>query len=286
MTWYRNILAPVEEVLFHGDAVKIGVFQCPAEDNCFPATESIGNNVFVFARRPIWFRRGCADFRFVEPGGVLFHRAGSTIERRLDEGAVDFTYWFAVRPDVYAEALAAHGLTDDRLVDAVPTSPPLRFRIAALIERVRNSEIDHLSFESEALSILDKVCATASVRPETGPNDGARGKTQARLRRVVNRTRAFVDANLAENLGLEAIASEVGASTYHMCRTFKALTGLTIHEYRTRQRLGIVADRLAKGGSENLMRLACDVGFSSHSHLTRLFQSSFGLPPSRVGTLL
>lgn len=282
MSWSQDKLVAADRLIYRGHLIKVGIFRCSADDACFPLSESIDNNVLVFACRPVWFRRNCPDYRFVEPGGILFHRAGSSIERRVFPGAEDHAYWFAIRPDVFAELLHTHGIAADKIVDAIPSSPMLRLQIASLIGQVRDGQRDSLNVESKTLSMLERACSFISGLDEPNHHFGCRATTTRRRRKVVNKTRAFVAANLSRSIGLDEIACEVGVSTYHLCRTFKAMMGLSIHDYRLKQRLGMVIDRLTMDGPDSLTRLALDAGFSSHSHLTRRFRATLGLPPSSL----
>ena len=55
-----------------------------------------------------------------------------------------------------------------------------------------------------------------------------------------------------------------------------------MHAYRTRQRLWHVLEQLLDGDTTPLTELAFDQGFSSHSHLSRVFQKQMGMPPSAI----
>ncbi|MEM9530878.1 MAG: AraC family transcriptional regulator [Pseudomonadota bacterium] len=106
--------------------------------------------------------------------------------------------------------------------------------------------------------------------------------TRRRHRRVAEATRRYIEFHLGESLSLEEIAKAVGASPYHLCRIFREQTGITLHTYRTRQRLGRAIQVLMNDRVESLTDLALDLGFSSHSHLTRAFRDELGVPPSAL----
>jgi AraC family transcriptional regulator len=84
---------------------------------------------------------------------------------------------------------------------------------------------------------------------------------------------------VGERLTLARIAAAVGYSMFHLCRSFRQATGLTLHDYREQLRLRLALERLEQGECD-LSRLALDLGYSSHSHFTAGFRRSFGAPPS------
>jgi transcriptional regulator GlxA family with amidase domain len=66
---------------------------------------------------------------------------------------------------------------------------------------------------------------------------------------------------------------------------FSGQTGTTISAYRRRIRVRAVLDRL-EHGEPDLARLAADVGFADHAHLTRTVRDELGFTPSRLRELL
>ena len=94
------------------------------------------------------------------------------------------------------------------------------------------------------------------------------------LRRVVERMRSF-----DSDLSLQALANESGYSRVHFVRMFKAATGSSPHNYLLNLKLERVRE-LLKNQSMSLIDIALDCGFSSHSHMSRLFHRSVGVTPS------
>ena len=54
---------------------------------------------------------------------------------------------------------------------------------------------------------------------------------------------------------------------------------MSMHQYRSRLRLRTALERIHEGASD-LTRLALELGYSSHSHITEAFRRAFGLVPS------
>jgi AraC family transcriptional regulator len=280
MSWNHDHLAPVETLLFQSDLVKVGTFECAADDPCFRVSETLDNDVFVLPRKPVWIRRNGDEYQFVEPGAILMHRAGSRLERRRTSSSGERTYWFGVHPDSFVDALERYDLSTEDMGGALIADLQFHHRLAVLLKQIECDPWDRLAVEEDVLSLYFEICERRA--DQVRKLIPARGVTAERQRRLVGRARAFLDAHLAENVGLETVARDAGSSLYHLCRVFREQTGLTMHAYRTRQRLGHALDRLVNGSSTDLTDLALDLGFSSHSHLSRTFQKQMGVPPSAI----
>lgn len=280
MSWTQDHLAPVETLLFQSDLVKVGSFVCAADDPCFPVSESLDNDVFVMPKTPLWIKRDDGEYRFVEPGAILMHRAGQTLARRRAADSGERTYWFGVHPDVFVDALERYELPTREMGGALIADPPLRYKLALLLKKLQRGTTERLAIEEEVLNLFFEICAQRSKRQQR--RVCPRAGTALRQRRLVDLARAYLDAHLAEKAGLETVANAAGTSLYHLCRVFREQTGMTMHAYRTRQRLWHVLEQLVDGDTTPLTELAFDQGFSSHSHLSRVFQKQMGMPPSAI----
>jgi AraC-like DNA-binding protein len=86
-------------------------------------------------------------------------------------------------------------------------------------------------------------------------------------------------------LPLGALARDVGASRAHLSRVFHRVIGETLTRFRNRMRVRLALDRI-EAGETDLARLAMDLGFADHAHLTRTVRAETGVPPRRVRELL
>jgi AraC family transcriptional regulator len=105
-------------------------------------------------------------------------------------------------------------------------------------------------------------------------NRGTSGLPRHVLRRIIERMRCF-----SCDLSLQALANESGYSRVHFVRMFRAATGFSPHNYLLNLRLER-ARELLNNPSLSLIDIALDCGFSSHSHMSRLFHKSVGVTPS------
>jgi AraC family transcriptional regulator len=81
------------------------------------------------------------------------------------------------------------------------------------------------------------------------------------------------------NLSLEALALRAGWSRFHLHRAFRRVVGETPKQYTQRVRLERAAARLV-AGSEPVLEVAIDAGFTSHEVFTRAFRRQFGRTPA------
>jgi len=280
VAWEQDHLQPVERLLFRSGLAKVGRFNCGAAHPCFSRTAPLDNDVFAFVRNPVLFRRNRGVYRFAEPGGIVLHRAGSEIERRGVKAQGDDAWWFGLRPDVFVETLERHGLSTTVMGEARASDPLLRHRLVRLARGLELGTPGDLAVEETVLGLFDRVCAQRAGL--AAGVDAGRPGTATRHRRLVDSARVFLAVHAADPIGLDEVARAVGASLHHLCRVFRHETGMTLHAYRVRQRLGRAVERLAEGGAVNLSELALELGFSSHSHLSRVFRQQVGVPPSSL----
>lgn len=196
----------------------------------------------------------CADYRIGHPGEVG------------DDATV-----FKLAPELFDELWGARGpLRPERRLSAATQLRHARVHAALL-----DPSAERLSHEERVLALLGAVAAEG---PRPGPP--ARGDPGAR-RRTVARARELLGAQLSRNLSLAVVAAEAGCSPFHLMRLFRAETGLSLRAYRRQLRVLAALERLAEG-EQDLGRLALELGFAHHSHLTQSVRGVLGSTPARL----
>lgn len=205
------------------------------------------------------------------PGQVVF--IGKNVDYRV------------THPDRCGCACCTDVLVDDAWLDALglagarapdcrefPHGLPLQEAHVEMLAGMRRC-IDALDAEEAVLAVLDELMA----------NDGSRltEVKSASTQRQVRRAEEAIVARLGDNFGIDELASLAGCSPFHLCRIFRQGTGQSLRQYRLRHRLGTALGRLGDG-EDDLAALACDLGFSSHSHMTDAFRHMLGASPSEV----
>ena len=108
---------------------------------------------------------------------------------------------------------------------------------------------------------------------------GVSGQQNQRHKRLVESVKESLQADLGVNISLQQLSKLHHTSAYHLSRVFKRVTGLGISQYRTQQRLRALSWALRRDPGD-LIELAMNHGFSSHSHMSACFKQTFGITPS------
>jgi AraC-like DNA-binding protein len=98
--------------------------------------------------------------------------------------------------------------------------------------------------------------------------------TIAGIERALN----LIESNLAQPVSLDWLASEAGISPFHLSRSFRRITGLSIQGYLRERRLK-EACRLLAETRKPLAEIAYDCGFSSQSRMTTVFRQNMDTTP-------
>jgi AraC family transcriptional regulator len=275
---------PLDSIVFASPSITIGSFRCPPGHPSFADSGPIQNHIFVFPRRRVRLcHEGGLSF-LADPGVVTVYNRGQRYSRLAVSPDGDHCEWFAVEREILLDAVASHE-------PAARDRPERPFRHAyapcpartyleqrALFERLQSREpIDPLRVEEAVLGLL------ASVLSSLYAHWGARGRESGVTRRqleTADHVRRLLGERLGDSLRLAEVAAAIGLSPYHLCRSFRAATGSSLHAYRNQMRLQEALNRFGSG--QDLTRIALDLGYSSHSHFTSAFRSLFGVTPSRA----
>lgn len=97
-----------------------------------------------------------------------------------------------------------------------------------------------------------------------------------RLQRVLD----FVEANLADEIELDDLASVAGSSRYHFSRAFRDATGFPPYRYLVQRRID-AARALLLEGDLPIAEIAMQCGFKSAGQFSVMFKQVLGTTPAR-----
>ena len=130
------------------------------------------------------------------------------------------------------------------------------------------SKVDSLEAEELVLSLLRWALA------EDAPLHPPARST----RRLLVRTKAYLESQFAQPIHLAYVGRAVGASPAYLTYLFRRVEGVPLHRYLTQLRFARALVELPH--TDDLTALALDVGFSSHSHFSASFQRAFRMTPT------
>jgi AraC family transcriptional regulator len=96
-----------------------------------------------------------------------------------------------------------------------------------------------------------------------------------RLQRALD----FIEANLAQPIGLADVAASAGLTRMHFAAQFRSTTGYSPHAYLLRRRIEH-AQMLLRSSSLSVLDVALSSGFGSHAHFTTVFGRMVGESPN------
>jgi AraC family transcriptional regulator len=108
----------------------------------------------------------------------------------------------------------------------------------------------------------------------TAQEDNASASEIERLLPVL----VHIQANLDQDLSLEALANRVRLSPFHFHRLFRSAVGETLKQYTQRLRLERAANRLVINDAA-ILDVALDSGFHNHETFSRQFKRRFQVTP-------
>jgi AraC-like DNA-binding protein len=179
-----------------------------------------------------------------------------------------FSQTFAVNLDVLPatsrEHLAISRWRPSRRIEELATGLFELDRNNGSISRLR-CEIAALDIVAEALTTISPPQSTVARRGEVLP---------------LNKARDFVEANLLQDLPIEAIAKSSGVGVGTLRRLFKEAYGYTISEYVRLRRLDIARSVLEEGGS--VSDAAAAAQYTSAANFSTAFRVRFGVTPRQA----
>lgn len=203
------------------------------------------------------------------PGALLLGNQGACFECSHDHAAGDRCLAFQFDP-AYLEDILAGVPGVRRLAFSrahLPPSPAL----AGLMAEIATS--DGAAYEELAVRLAGAVAASLADAPP------ATAAPTARDARRITRALRRIEARAEEALTLGQLAQEAAMSPYHFLRTFKALIGMTPHQFLLRTRLHRSA-LLLRRSEHGVAQIAFDCGFGDLSTFNRHFRLMMGASPS------
>lgn len=197
-------------------------------------------------------------------------------EHLLTEATPDYKMWIAVfRPSLVKRAAG------DTVACILRRADPGRGLLARL-SAPQAGRLDMLMTEIEGaqseperhnlgLAYLLRAAWAAFSNPQSTPDGAAVHPSVQQAARLLREG--------SEGLSLNALAREVYVSPSHLSRLFRDQVGLSISEYRNRQRIARFLSSYDLGRETNMLETALRAGFGSYAQFHRVFRQVVGMGP-------
>lgn len=214
-------------------------------------------------------REGAAT---LAPGSLLLGNTEACFECGHAHARGDRCLAFHYEP-AFFEAVVADvpGAREARFMRASLPALPELVPLVAEAEAARDDG-DRDAFEELALRF---AAAAVILQRRQRP---ARRATSARDERRVTLALRRIERAPQARLPLTALAREAGLTPFHFLRVFRAVVGLTPHQFILRTRLDRAALRLRRG-AEPVTDVAYACGFNDLSTFNRRFRRLMGVTP-------
>jgi AraC-like DNA-binding protein len=159
-------------------------------------------------------------------------------------------------------------------------------RVAGPVFRPRSETLDALAAVCTALKAPLSGAGQASslayqaimlvyddVMAREEPNDAVTGNE------AVDRTVAFIRANLSGSLDIETLAAVAGVSRSHVSRLFTRTKGLAPAEFVARHRMDLAA-RLLANGQLSIKAVSSGCGYPDPNYFAKVFRKVYGISPT------
>jgi AraC-like DNA-binding protein len=221
------------------------------------------------------------------PGSLLLGRTGRDFECSHEYTTGDVCTSFDMAPELLDEVFAAQGL--DWARDGFPAAslPPLP-RATAIVRGFLSEGAPTFAGvdADEAAYLLAQTVATALADGSTTPGVAAprpsardRDRVQSAIERIEHE--ASVDTSSVAPTALADLAADAGVSAFHFLRLFRAVSGVTPHQYVIRSRLNRAVALLLDTAAP-VTTVAYDSGFEDLSNFVRTFRRVVGCTPGAL----
>ncbi len=279
----------MQRLAFEGELFVVGSFHAVPGDGQWARPMQVGDrgSLVVFPKTAVRITQFGLDSVVANPTNAIFYDPGREHRRDVVDPAGDHCVYIGLAPAMLAEIAGRFdrgvAMRDPSTFSFPRMFAPVDARTVLLERQVErylaSGSRDPLLVEESLFRVIERSVGAAyhsrqrmgTPRPDTGRRHAEIAEAAAQV----------LSASFREHRTLSEVARDVLVSPFHLARVFRERTGSSLHAYRTQLRLRSALDRLCERGTD-LTELALETGFSSHSHFTDTFRSTFGAAPSRI----
>jgi AraC-like DNA-binding protein len=258
----------IRQTVHRSPSMQVHFVHCRPHDGACGPEEHARADLLVFPLRGVFVKHHAAGNRVVADAcHALFFAANQPYRVSHPVAGGDECLVLEASPEMLGE-IRTTGL------GCVPLDDSLIVRRRMLWYRLQRRVASALEADETALQLFASTVRTPAPRAR-------QRATRSRCAEIVEATRVTLAAQPNEPWTLAALAQRVYSSPWHLARTFRSLTGVSLHRYQLRARMAAALDAVLDS-QRDLTTIGIALGFSSHSHFTACFRTSFGVTPSAL----
>jgi AraC-like DNA-binding protein len=261
------------EVLLSTKALTIRDVICSGECRHKSDEECTATAHLVFPYRGVYVRHLDHDDAVAEANQVLFFNSAETYRVSHPVEGGDASLDLTISEPVLCELAPREQVRSDGAMafrrQRLRIDPRAQVLVALLRHGLSRRIAETLEAETLALTLVRRALGERTSH--------AAGASLGR-RKLVDRAKLVLSADLSRRWTLSEIAAEVGVSPVYLTQVFQQVEAMPLYRYQLRLRLARALDLL--GQYHDLTALGLDLGFSSHSHFSAAFRQAYGRTPA------
>jgi AraC family transcriptional regulator len=264
------VMALTSRVLASGPGWRVQDVVCTSGPHD-PPFEERHDGVCIAAVTGGTFRyRSSLGSTVLAPGALLLGNDCHCFECGHEHGVGDRCLSLRLAPE-FLETVVSSVPGVRRASFSVPRLPPhdRLLPVIAAAEAARDDG-DAGAFEELVPRIAGAVSGALNESKTRPPAPGVRDE------RRISAALRYIESSVDESLSIAGLAQVAAMSPYHFLRTFRALVGMTPHQFILYTRMKRAAISL-RWTHENISAIAFAAGFGDLSTFNRRFQRIFGL---------
>ena len=261
------------EVLLSTKALTIRDVICSGECRHKSDEECTATAHLVFPYRGVYVRHLDHDDAVAEANQVLFFNSAEPYRVSHPVEGGDASLDLTISEPVLCELAPREQVRSDGSMafrrQRLRIDPRAQVLVALLRHGLSRRIAETLEAETLALTLVRRALGERTSH--------AAGASLGR-RKLVDRAKLVLSADLSRRWTLSEIAAEVGVSPVYLTQVFQQVEAMPLYRYQLRLRLARALDLL--GQYHDLTALGLDLGFSSHSHFSAAFRQAYGRTPA------
>jgi len=258
-------------VLASGPGWRVSDIVCTAGPDDRAFEEAHPQHCIAVVRSGSFRYRSTQGSAMLAPGALLLGNRGACFECGHEHAVGDRCLAFQFEPAWLEDVVAA--VPNVRGMDFAQPQLPSLPALANLIATAEIAADEPERLEETAMRLAGAVASILSGAKPGAATPGARDQ------RRITRALRHIEAHCEEALSIDELARQAAMSPYHFLRTFRALVGMTPHQYVLRTRLHRAA-LLLRRTRLPVAGIAFDCGFGDLSTFNRRFRRVMGASPS------